>query len=198
MALTTTNANSLTGAWEVIWLFLIPVGGGIPSGVLLAKSRGLGWGITAGLYFLTDVVLACLFEPIMCAVIAAGKRQKFLAKFRVLFSRSAARTASRFGGKLSPFSLVMVSFGVDPMTGRTAAKAIGHGFVAGWAIAIAGDMMYFAVLAYSTLALNKVLNETWTTVIILASAFLVPKLVGRLRIVFRRTGHGIQPRSDSV
>ena len=33
--------------WPVLTLFLVPAGGGIPPGVLLAKSRGIPWPETA-------------------------------------------------------------------------------------------------------------------------------------------------------
>jgi hypothetical protein len=46
---------------SVLLLFLLPVGGGIPAGVLMARSQGLAWPVTAGLYLVSDVLLAlCL------------------------------------------------------------------------------------------------------------------------------------------
>jgi len=55
-----------------------------------------------------------------------------------------ARSVAHFSGTgAGPFALVMIAFGVDPMTGRATALAAGHGFVTGWALAIAGDMLYF-------------------------------------------------------
>ena len=69
----------------------------------------------------------------------------------------------------------MISFGVDPMTGRASAHAAGHGFITGWAIAIAGDMIYFAVIAVTTLKLNSYFKDPNTTMwIILAAMFSVP------------------------
>jgi len=46
-------------------LFLLPVGSGIPAGVLLARANGLSWPVTAGLYFVSDVALAVAFEPVL-------------------------------------------------------------------------------------------------------------------------------------
>jgi len=37
-------------------LFLLPVGGGIPAGGLLARAHGLGWPLTAGLYLVSEVM----------------------------------------------------------------------------------------------------------------------------------------------
>lgn len=76
----------------------------------------------------------------------------------------------------------MIAFGVDPMTGRSVARAAGHGFIMGWMFAIAGDMLYFGVLMVSTLWLNGILGDgTWTTIIILAAMMIVPWLIKKIR-----------------
>jgi len=49
-------------------LFLIPVGGGIPAGVLLARDKGLAWPVTAGLYLISDILLALAFELTMGSI----------------------------------------------------------------------------------------------------------------------------------
>ena len=178
--------HSFSSAQEVLWLFLIPVGGGIPSGVLAAKERGMGWLWMAVLYLISDVILAVVFEGLMLGLIAATRRQPRLVRLVEALKQPAARASHRFGSQLGPLALVMLSFGVDPMTGRAAAKAMGHGFLSGWAIAITGDLLFFGVIAYSTLMLNTVLNETWTTLIILAAMFVVPGLCRRVKALGSR------------
>jgi len=176
------NAKFISSAGEVLTLFLIPIGGGIPAGVLLARSRNLDWPVMMVLYFISDVILACLFEPVMLLVIAAGKRSAFISRISAAFKQAMKKTTPYYGSSLGPFALIMVAFGVDPMTGRAAAVAAGHGFLAGWAFAIAGDMLYFTVLMVSTLWLNSVLGDgTWTTLIILAAMIFVPMVVRRFR-----------------
>lgn len=172
----------MTGWWGVFLLFTIPVGGGIPAGVLLAKNRGIGWPAMELLYFLSDVVLALVFEPVMLGLIAGARKHHALSKVKDVMKETVRRTTSNFGTTGGPLSLVLIAFGVDPMTGRAAAKAAGHGFLSGWAIAITGDMMYFSVIMVSTLWLNSVLGDgTKTMVIILVAMFLVPELVKRWR-----------------
>ncbi len=168
---------------SVLKLFLIPVGGGIPAGVLLAHRDGLVWPVMSALYLVSDVILAFAFEPIMRFFEAVGRRVPFLARFGAAMKAANARTAAHFEGTGGgPVSLVMISFGVDPMTGRTAARAAGHGFVAGWAIAIAGDMLYFAVIALSTLQLNAYIHDPNTTMwIVLVAMILLPVLVRKVR-----------------
>lgn len=174
---------SLSGASEVLSLFLIPIGGGIPAGVLVAKSRGLVWPITVVLYFISDVILACIFEPLMRGVILLAKRSEFMTRWALAYRASIVRKAERYGGsRRGPFALVMISFGIDPMTGRAAARMAGYGFISGWAIAICGDMIFFALIMISTLCLKSVLGDgTWTAIIIMAAMIGIPAMIDRYR-----------------
>lgn len=182
MATLGTSLFSLTSVWEVLTLFLIPIGGGIPAGVLLAKSRSIPWPITTLLYFVSDVILACIFEPLMLLLIKLGKRSPKLAKFIDVFRQSMKKTTSVYGSHLGPLALIMIAFGVDPMTGRAAAAAAGHRFIMGWLFAIAGDMLYFGVIMASTLWLNNILGDgTWTMIIILILMMVVPALVRKFK-----------------
>lgn len=163
---------------SVLLVFLIPFGGGIPGGVLLAEKLGLYWPITAGLYFISDVILALMFEPALRMIKAKARSNQALARFVLAFKQALQLMTATHGGA-GPVALILVAFGVDPMTGRVVAALAGHGFLAGWAIAIAGDMLYFALIMYSTLQLNAVLNNFWvTTGIMLAAMFILPP-VGR-------------------
>lgn len=173
----------------VLMLFLIPVGGGIPAGVLLARSTGIAWPVAAALYFLSDVILACVFEPVLRLLVALGRKISFLERVAAAMKLAMDRTAAHYGGVgAGPFTLVMIAFGVDPMTGRAAAMAAGHGFVAGWAIAIAGDMLYYGVIAYSTLRLNSYFKDPNTTMLIVLGAMIVvPILVRRLKLAYSKS-----------
>jgi hypothetical protein len=143
----------------VLLLFLVPFGAAVPAGVLLSKSHGIGWPLMTFLYFISDVVLALYFEPMLRLVIAVGRRFPLLARVTESLRRTSARTAAYFGGATAgPITLILIAFGVDPMTGRTAAAAAGHGFVSGWALAITGDMFSFLVVAAATLKVSHVLG----------------------------------------
>lgn len=168
--------------FEVFSLFIIPVGGGIPAGVLLAQSKGFPIPLTMALYFVSDVVLACVFEPLMLLLLHLGKKSLHFTRFVDAVKGAMNQSIMRYGVNPGPFTLVLISFGVDPMTGRVAAHAAGHRFVTGWLIAITGDMIFFSVIMVSTLWLNSVLGDgTWTAVIILAFMFVIPPIVRRLR-----------------
>lgn len=171
----------------VLLLFLLPVGGGIPAGVLLAHAKGLGWPLTAGLYFVSDVILALAFEPLLRGFVVLARRVPFLARFGAAMKEAMARSAATLAPGAGPVSLVMIAFGVDPMTGRSAALAAGHGFLTGWAIAITGDLLYYTVIAISTLRLNTLIKNPDTTMwIILGAMFAGPMLVRRIRSGFAR------------
>jgi hypothetical protein len=74
------------------------------------------------------------------------------------------------------------------MTGRAAAAAAGHGFISGWAIAITGDMIYFAVIMASTLRLNSILGDpNRTMAVILAAMFILPIIVRRLKLAYAKS-----------
>jgi hypothetical protein len=167
----------------VLMLFLIPVGGGIPAGVLVARNTGLAWPVTAGLYFVSDVILAVVFEPVLRFLVLIGRRFTFMARLSTAMTLAMHRTAAHYGGtSAGPFMLIMIAFGVDPMTGRSAALAAGHGFVTGWAIAIAGDMIYYGVIAFTTLRLDAYFKNPNTTMwIVLAAMIVVPLVVRRVK-----------------
>ena len=168
---------------SVLKLFLIPVGGGIPAGVMLAQSRGVAWPFMALLYLVSDIILAFLFEPVLRLLAFVCGRIPFLARVAAVMKAATARSVHHMAGTgAGPVGLIMISFGVDPMTGRATAHAAGHGFLAGWAIAIAGDMLYFGVIAVSTLKLNTVIKDPNTTMlIILAAMFSVPTVIRLVR-----------------
>ncbi len=193
-----TMVPSASDLQSVLKLFLLPVGGGIPAGVLLAQAKGLFWPVTTLLYLVSDIILAIAFEPILRLITQVCGKVSFLARLGLLMKAATARSVAQFGGTgAGPIALIMIAFGVDPMTGRASALAAGHGFVAGWAFAIAGDMIYFAVIALTTLRLNTYIRDPNITMfIVLGAMFLVPLLIRRLRS--RRTPcPGIPGLADS-
>lgn len=176
------NSEIISSWRDVFLLFAIPIGGGIPAGVLLAKTRGIDWPIMTGLYFISDILLALLFEPMMMGFIWLTQRFQFFARLRDTIKKSTSRTIAGYGASPGPFLLIVIAFGVDPMTGRAAAQAAGHGFFAGWAIAILGDMFFFGLIAVSTLCLNNILGDgTWTAVIIMVAMVAIPALIKKFK-----------------
>ena len=178
---------SVKNIWDVLVIFLIPFGGGIPAGVMLAQSKGLPWPAMMILYFISDVILACAFEPVMLLFIKYGKKYSFLNRMSEVMKITIQKTIDHYGNSSGVFALIMIAFGVDPMTGRAVAVAAGHGFIIGWMIAIAGDMIYFTLLMVSTLWLKSVLGDgTWTMLIILAMMMIMPNLFKKIQNKFQK------------
>ncbi len=176
------SLGSLKSDWDVFLLFAVPVGGGIPAGVLLAQSRGMSWLSMSLLYLTSDIILACLLEPFMIAVRYAARRFQSIRKMLAIFRTATERTIARYGSKPGPILLIAIAFGVDPMTGRAAALANGHGFLSGWTIAILGDMLFFLLIMGSTIWLNNILGDgTYAAIVIMCVMFVIPPLVQRIR-----------------
>ncbi len=179
----TTISSPVADMLSVLKLFLIPVGGGIPAGVMLAQTKGVAWPVTALLYLVSDIILAFLFEPVLRMLAFICSKIPFLTRVAAAMKAATARSVHLMSGTgAGPIGLIMISFGVDPMTGRATAHAAGHGFFTGWAIAIAGDMLYFGVIAISTLKLNTVIKDpNVTMLIILVAMFSVPTIIKIVR-----------------
>jgi hypothetical protein len=172
----------MVDAWAVLLLFLIPIGGGIPAGVVLAHSKGIAWPAVTLLYLLSDIILAFLFEPILLLIKFSARRWPGLARWIEAFKKSMDTVIAKYGVNPNPLTLIMISFVVDPMTGRTAAMTAGHSFVSGWTFAILGDMIFFVILMISTLWLNGILGDgTWTTIIMTVAMIAIHSAVKRIR-----------------
>ena len=181
------NPKFLIDINEVLLLFSIPFAGGIPAGVMLAKSRGIGLDIIAAVYFISDVLLALLFDPAMKYFIRLGRRSPPIARFNATFKKTVKLTTSQYGDKPNPLILILIAFGVDPMTGRVAAYLAGHGFFAGWAIAIIGDMIFFGVVLASTLWLSDIIGDPrWTTLVMTVVILIFPAIYKRVREKIKR------------
>jgi hypothetical protein len=163
-------------------LFIIPIGSGIPGGVVLAHQHGFTWPIMLFLYFISDVLLALCFEPLLLFFVNYSKRTNRFARLREAMAQSMKKTLPHYGINPGPFSLIMITFGTDPMTGRSVAFAAGHGFLSGWALTIIGDLMFFSVIMISTLWLNDILgNGTQAALIIMVAMIGVPMVVKAVR-----------------
>jgi hypothetical protein len=166
---------------KVLMVFLIPFGGGIPAGVVLAQKLLLPWPVMAVVYFISDLILAISFEPLMHLFIFVAKDSKFLTRLMENYRNALKKMGVKYGTNLSPLALVGISLGVDPMTGRAAAKASGHGFVSGWALAICGDMIFFTLISVSTIWLNNIIGDGTTAALIVMVAMVLVSMYQQRR-----------------
>lgn len=169
--------------WKVLCLFFLPIGGGIPGGVMLAKNYGLGWPVMMILYFISDLILAVVFEPIMHWLFRVGKNIPAIAQTGQIMKELTLKTIESYGQHLGPLALILFTFSADPMSGRAATSVVGYGFFMGWTLTIIGDMLYFSMIMVSTLWLNNLLGDSggWTTGIILVLMIVIPMIIKKIR-----------------
>jgi hypothetical protein len=171
-----------TGVLGVFLLFLVPIGGGIPFGVLMARDAGLVPLLTVLLYFLSDVLLALYTEPFLALLRALSQRVPVLANAGNVLGRLTGAAGLQEGGVRGPLGLIALSFSVSPTTGRAAAATAGHGFVVGWSLAIIGDMAFFLLLMVSTLWAASILGDDRLTIgAVVLATWVLPLVIRRLR-----------------
>jgi hypothetical protein len=189
------------GVLGIFLLFCLPIGGGIPLGVIMARDAGLSPAATAGLYFLSDLVLAVTTEPMLALLRWLSKRITLLARVGQILGRLTGSAGLQEGGVRGPLGLILVAFSVSPTTGRAAAAAAGHGFFSGWALAIAGDMAYFGLLMVTTLWVSSIFGDDRFTIgAVLVATWVLPLLIRRLRRRYGGVRHapGTPPRTANV
>ncbi|MCC7372748.1 MAG: hypothetical protein IT306_30330 [Chloroflexi bacterium] len=153
-----------SGGLGAFLLFLVPIGGGIPLGVLMGHQAGLSASTLAAMYFVSDIVMAITHEPMFWLLAWLGRAVPAFGKVRDLFHRASQGAGLKEEGVHGPLGLILFSFTVDPVSGRGAAAAAGHGFLSGWTFAVLGDMLYFGVVMAATLWLHDVLGNDQATI----------------------------------
>jgi len=170
------------GALGAFLLFMFPIGGGIPFGVIMARDAGVTPLVTFALYAISDVFGAIMTEPYVMFFRWLGRRVSWVGRIGERITRATGAAGFTEPGKRGPLGIALVSFTVSMTTGRAAAVAAGHGPVMGWALAILGDLGYFLVLMASTLWLSSILGDERITVgVVLVGMWVVPMLIRKWR-----------------
>lgn len=174
----------------VFALFWAPVGPGIPAGVLLARHAGISPAMTFGLYTLSDVLGACVCQPLYAFIRRFGGRVPVLRRLGAVMMKVAligtrpprpeevARGARGTWPVL--FRIGVVGFGADLYTAGLLVAGLPIPRLAGWTAALAGDLVWFAVLLATSIAAAQVTDRSGLQlVIMLAVMILVPRLARR-------------------
>ena len=170
------------GWWGVLLLFCIPGGMGIPPGVLLGNHGGLGPIVMSVLYFASDIVLACVFEPLLVILAALARRLPFLSRAGDAVLAGIRRTMPA-GNASAPLGIALTAFGAGLPFGRALAAAAGFGLVSSWLFTIAGDMAYFGLGMASTLWFDNLLGDPRMAAFAgLAVMFVVPAMIRRWQV----------------
>jgi hypothetical protein len=171
-----------SGALGVFLVFATQIGAGIPIGVILARDSGLSIVETAGLYLVSDVLLAVTFEPLFLLLRWMSRRVGWLGSLGGRMMRLSGATGLRSGRVRGPLGLILFSFAFAPQPARAVSEAAGHGPASGWTLAIIGDMLYFGVIMASTLLVIQIFGDSRMAVgPLVIGAWLLPMLVQRLR-----------------
>ena len=169
------------GWYGVLLLFCIPGGVGIPPGVLLGHHDGIGFVPMTVLYFLSDVVLAFVFEPMLIVLAALARVVPGVARAGQLLMALVERTMPA-GSLAGPTGIMLTSFGAGLPFGRALAAAAGYALVPGWLLTIAGDMVYYVIGTVSTLWFDGMFGDQRVAALAgLVVMLLAPVLVRRFR-----------------
>ncbi len=174
----------------VFALFWAPVGPGIPAGVLLARHIPLHPAVTFGLYTASDVLAAAICHPLFVAfkrvarrvplVKRAGKRMLQLAMLGTPAAHAEARgIASSRPAAL--FRVATIGFGVDIYTAGAVATGLDIPRVLRWLSAIAGDLVWFAILlGTSIVAASFADDDRVVGGVVLVAMLVVPSIARRI------------------
>lgn len=175
----------------VFALFWAPIGPGIPAGVLLAVHAGLNPATTFSLYLLSDVLGACVCHPLygllrrlagrVPVARAVGQR---LVKLALIGTRPPRAEDLRNGARGALpvlFRIGTVGFGADVYSAGLLVAGLPVPRVAGWAAAIIGDLVWFAVLLATTIATAQVTDQSAVQLVVMVVVmFLGPRLARRV------------------
>ncbi len=169
------------GWYGVFLLFCVPGGAGVPPGSLLGHRDGLGIVFMTVLYFLSDVALAPAWEALLHVL-------RFLGRHVPRFGKALSMTLALIkktmpaGSLAGPTGVVLMGFGAGLPFGRAIAAGAGYGLLTSWLLAIAGDMIYFAIGMASTLWFDGLIGDPRIAALAgLVVMLALPPLVHRLR-----------------
>ena len=173
----------------VFALFWAPVGPGIPAGVLLANHLRLPPPVTFGLYSLSDALAIIMLSPFYAwlrtygrgipAVRKIGSRLLRLAMIGVRRPTPEEVSSGRLGPAL--LRIATVGFGVDIYTAGALASTLPIPRLPAWAAAMAGDLLWFAVLLSASVAAAQIFDdERWVAVVVIVVTVAGPSLLRRI------------------
>jgi hypothetical protein len=172
-------------AMLVFALFWAPVGPGIPAGVLLARHVPLGAAATFGLYTLSDVCGALVLWPVYAVLRRHGRRVRpirWLGR-RILSLAMIGARRPEPGGRVGPalFRIGTVGFGVDIYTAGALAMALPVPRIPAWLSAIAGDLVWFALLLASSIAAASVVDDDRVVgIVVIVAMLVIPRIAQRI------------------
>jgi hypothetical protein len=174
----------------VFALFWSPVGPGIPAGVLLARHVPLHPAVTFLLYTASDVLGAAVCHPLFSLLRRAAGRVRALRwigermlRFIMLGARVPRAHELGAEGAMAPAlcRIATVGFGVDVYSAGMVANGLRVPRLLGWASAIAGDLVWFALLLGTSVAAAAVVDDDRVVGgVVLLAMLVIPPLARRI------------------
>jgi len=166
----------------VFALFWAPVGPGIPAGVLLAQHLQMAPAVTFGLYLLSDLFAAALLNPVYSFLRARGQRnprvrnmgRRMIAVAMIGMRRPNANEVRSGSLSAALLRIGTIGFGVDIYTAGALATGLPIPRLAGWTAAIAGDLIWFALLLGAAIVAAHAFDDERA----IAGVVLVVTLIG--------------------
>src|SRR5262249_11974070 len=155
----------------------------------LARHIPLNPAVTFGLYTLSDVMSAFVFGPIFRLLKTHGRKVKaihWLGRRMLSLATIGVRvpTAGDVSGKgvaPTPFRIATVGFGVDIYTAGALASALPVPRVAAWLSAIAGDLVWFALLLWTSIATAWLVDDDRVVaVVVIVAMIVIPRIARRI------------------
>ena len=163
---------------------------GIPAAVVLARLAGVNPAVTFALYALSDVLGALFCQPLYRALRRLAGRVPLLARFGrgllkvAMFGARIPRAEDiHRTGRIAPalFRIGTVGFGIDVYTAGMLVAGLPVPRIAGWSAAIAGDMVWFAILLVTSILTAAVVDDyRIQIVVVLVAMFAVQFFAKRL------------------
>ena len=169
-------------AMLVLALFFAPIGPGIPAGVLLARHVPLNPGVTFALYTVSDVVAAIVCTPVFAFLRRHARRVRPIRWLgqRMLALAMLGVRAEREGFSATLPRIATVGFGVDVYTAGLLATSLRVPHLRGWAAAIAGDLVWFALLLATSLAAASIVDDDRFVLLVMVIAMIaIPRIARR-------------------
>ena len=160
----------------VLALFLAPVGPGVPAGVLLARHLPLTPAATFGLYALSDGIAAIVCHPLFALLRRHGRNVKpirWLGQRILSLAMVGVRASEQAGVAPALSRIATVGFGVDVYTAGMLATGLPVPRFRGWAAAITGDLLWFAVLLGTSLAAGRIADDDRFIALVMIVAMIV-------------------------
>jgi hypothetical protein len=173
-----------SGPLAVFVIFLLPWGPGAIAGIILARHDGLSSALIIALYVLSDVVTACILEPLVQLLRNRGQRSRLGRRIFDAMSQVGGVTQVTSGRLGVPLGLFTFTFATDFFTASFVSTGLRLSRLIAWLCIIAGDVLWFLILFLAALGFAAFLSDDRLLfVVTMVIGLALPQIMRR---VFRR------------